>query len=200
MLVGLQSPSGMAKLLLAWMGEPSPTLPSSQGRFDLSSAGSARVAGIIWGAAQPHPLVGWANPGGASSEQTQEVPALSSSFGKGNSRLCLPELVALGGCCHQHTTALRVSRQHQKTGEEKNLISSKGKWLVEKDKELQQPELWKALTKYLKRRNRKCFPSVRAFLMQVIRWLLPLLLKRHYFLSDPCKEGLEHTYSFSMCF
>lgn len=99
MLVGLQSPSGMAKLLLAWMGEPSPTLPSSQGRFDLSSAGSARVAGIIWGAAQPHPLVGWANSGGASSEQTQEVPALSSSFGKGNSRLCLPELVALGGCC-----------------------------------------------------------------------------------------------------
>lgn len=30
--------------------------------------GSARVAGIIWGAAQPHPLVGWANPGGASPE------------------------------------------------------------------------------------------------------------------------------------
>lgn len=153
--------------------------------------GSARVAGIIWGEAQPHPLVGWANPGCASPELQlwkRWFQAVSSRAG-GTGRM-LP----------QHTTALRASRQHQKTGEEKNLISSKGKWLVEKDKELQQPELWKALTKYLKWRNRKCFPSVRAFLMQVIRWLLPLLLKRHYFLSDPCKEGLEHTYSFSMCF
>lgn len=170
------------------------THPHPKGSIDLSSAGSAGVAGTAWGAAEPHALVGW---GG----QTQPwAPALPSpSWGWEGQFQAVPS--GAGGTGAMLPQGLPKSIQETGgSAQEKSLISSKGKWLLEKDKESQLPELWKALTKYLTRRNRKRLPSVRAFLMQVIWWLLPLLLKRHYFLSDPCKEGLEHTYSFSMCF
>lgn len=48
------------------------------------------------------------------------------------------------------------------------------------------------------KKKREHLPIARAFLIQIIRWLLALLLKRRCFLSDLCKEGLEYTYGFSV--
>lgn len=48
------------------------------------------------------------------------------------------------------------------------------------------------------KKKKEHLPIARAFLIQIIRWLLALLLKRRCFLSDLCKEGLEYTYRFSV--
>lgn len=53
---------------------PAQHFPHPKGSTDLSSAGSARVVWIIWGAAEPHPPVGWANPCGS----IPWAPALAS--------------------------------------------------------------------------------------------------------------------------
>lgn len=184
------------------LGEPSPTPPSSQGKHWFVISWKCKGSlDYLRSSRAP-------SPGGVGKPTW--FHSLGSCFGfpiLGMERAipgrALQSWWHRGGAALAQRGSQGLPESIQETGgsaQEKSLISSKGKWVLEKDKELQQPELWKALTKYWTRRTRKRLPIVRSFLMQVIRWLLPLLLKRHYFLSELWKQGLEHTYSISMCF